>query len=219
MNKNNHIPEHYRDFIHKISHNLRLTPPLYIAPLFLKWSVISALPGIINIAFHARNDLLVQLTTPLFYIPVTLLLIGLGLGMYGVLNSGFPGRESTTTRYLVFSSIGVGLWGLWYLAPLGNEIFYHHTLTLDNGVACSIHTLLLATPPLLSGLFLIRKLAPTKRRQSSLFLFAMATLIGVLIMNFLCPAAHATHILTWHFLPVTAMSIIGAMLGTKLLKW
>jgi hypothetical protein len=219
MNKTEPIAENYLDLIRKISSELTPVKPIQILPLLFKWSLLSIGTCLINIIYHARPDLPEQLNTPLFYLPISLLGVGLALGMYGVLLSGFPGRVPKSRHYILLSGIGTGLWILWYLLPIGIDLLHHHALSLDNGEACSKQVLLMAFIPLLSGLFFLRKLAPTQRRPTSLLLFAMATLIGTLSISFICPSASSVHILGWHFLPIIMMGTLGAGLGLRLFNW
>lgn len=220
MQTRNQVPESFLTIIQGIAKTLKPVKPIRLLPLFLKWGAISVIPIIMTVFDHHRPDLSAQLHETTFYVPILFLGLGLVLGMFGVLASGFPGERRLTSQTLTLSSVVIGMLLLLYFLPLGKDLAQtHHIVALDDGRACSYKVLELSLIPLLSGIFFLKKLCPTRRRQSGLFLFAMSTVIGSLGLHFLCPSANSAHILVWHFFPVFGTSLLGAWVGLRLLKW
>jgi len=143
-------------------------------------------------------------------------LLGFGaaaLAMLGALRLARPGDNPLRTRALP----GLGLLGLWVIAlGVGFVSPALEPSMLGKRPHCVIETQLYAVPPLLLGLWLLRRLAPLQRVWTGALAGAGAGALPALIMNFACMYA-PQHVLFFHLGPAFLVIGVGAWLGSRVL--
>jgi hypothetical protein len=65
----------------------------------------------------------------------------------------------------------------------------------------------------------IRKAAPARLFETGAWAAATSGAVGAFCMRFVCPYENPAHILVWHLAPILALSMLGAIVGQKALKW
>ena len=82
---------------------------------------------------------------------------------------------------------------------------------------CAREVLILAAPPLVVALWLVRRAAPLARVWTGALAGAAAAAVPGLIMQLACMYEPA-HILTYHLAPIAVAAFLGALLGPLALR-
>lgn len=82
---------------------------------------------------------------------------------------------------------------------------------------CACETLLYGTPPMLAGLWLLRRCAVFQRIWAGALVGAAAGAVPGLLMQFACMYV-PEHILTHHLAPAVGLALAGAVLGPLVLR-
>ena len=127
--------------------------------------------------------------------------------------AAIPG--ALTRRFAIVGAALMILWWSFYLVGLVNP-------ALDPSMAgkralCFIETLVYSVPPILLGLFMLRRLYPLQPARAAMTVSLAAGMLPALYMQLACMYAPA-HILLFHMIPGLAMVLAGAALA-KLLPW
>lgn len=127
---------------------------------------------------------------------------------------GFPGH----TGIRRWTSVAFGLLALW----LGAHVvaLWVPALApsmLGKRAACVFEVLLYGMPPMLAGLFLLRRFAPLRRVQAGLLVGAAAGALPALLMQLACMYL-PEHILMFHLGPNAVLALVGAALGPVILR-
>lgn len=127
---------------------------------------------------------------------------------------GFPGREGVKR----WTSFAFGLLGLW----LGAHVLAIWAPAVEPSMlgkraACVFEVLLYGSPPLLAGLFLLRRFAPLRRVRAGLLVGAAAGALPALLMQLACMYL-PEHILMFHLGPNVVLAAVGAALGPLILR-
>jgi hypothetical protein len=84
---------------------------------------------------------------------------------------------------------------------------------------CSRNVLILALPIFAGLLWSFRRLAPARLRVAGAAAGLAAGAFGAALYCLHCPEVSAIFVLTWYTLGIGAMTLLGALLGPKLLRW
>ena len=84
---------------------------------------------------------------------------------------------------------------------------------------CSSTVFLLALPIFAGLLWSFRRLAPTRLRAAGATAGLTAGAWGATLYCLHCPEVSAIFVLTWYSLGIGAASLVGALVGPKLLRW
>jgi hypothetical protein len=68
-------------------------------------------------------------------------------------------------------------------------------------------------------MIVIRKAAPARLIETGAWAAATSGAVGAFCMSFVCPHENPMHILVWHLVPILALSVVGAIVGQRALKW
>jgi hypothetical protein len=68
-------------------------------------------------------------------------------------------------------------------------------------------------------LHVIRKAAPSQLFETGAWAAATSGAVGAFCMSFVCPYENPAHIFVWHLTPILLLSVLGAIVGQKALKW
>jgi len=85
--------------------------------------------------------------------------------------------------------------------------------------ACPINIALLSLPTLITGLWVMTRLAPTQPMIAGASAGLLAGAIGAVAYTLHCPEFAATFLGIWYALGMLVPAIIGALLGPRLLRW
>jgi hypothetical protein len=131
-----------------------------------------------------------------------------------------PGREVSFHLWKSFTPFAI--WSL----LLAISYFYEYTtysfiddIRMTFGPVCFTS---LFTIGLLSSFILfimVKKNRPTLLKRSSLMIFFSGMSLAALLMQFHCSNNNPMHIITSHLLPVIIISVLGYIVGRKILRW
>ncbi len=85
--------------------------------------------------------------------------------------------------------------------------------------SCSLHIVALAAPVYLGVVWALRRLAPTRLALTGAAAGLLAGAAGATVYGLHCDETAALFVLTWYTLGVAACAVLGALLGTRLLRW
>ena len=114
-----------------------------------------------------------------------------------------------------FAAAALLLWTAGYVYGLHDSSLPPSTLGARN--FCELEVLVYGTPPLLAALWLLRRLAPLHRARAGALAGAAAGAIPGLLMQLACLYVPA-HILMFHIGPVAVLGLVGALLGSLVLR-
>lgn len=84
---------------------------------------------------------------------------------------------------------------------------------------CSLRILALSVPIYLATILVLRRLAPTRLALAGAAAGLLAGGVGATIYGLYCAETAATFVVTWYTLGIAASAILGAAIGTRLLRW
>ncbi len=89
----------------------------------------------------------------------------------------------------------------------------------SEGLACSYEILQMALVPLAVLFFILRRGASVHPLRSGIMAATSATMMGTLVLQVICQSPSPVHILAYHVGAVLAISLLGAFLGLRILRW
>lgn len=84
---------------------------------------------------------------------------------------------------------------------------------------CPLLVLILAVPIFAGLLWSFRRLAPTRLRSAGAAAGLTAGAVAAAVYCLHCPEASALFVLTWYSLGIALTTVLGALVGPRLLRW
>ena len=159
------------------------------------------------------------LTEPMFWVRESFC-VTLGVtGIVAVTRLGYPGRKMglLPVGFLVpvlvlWSLAAVALWSV----PPPERI----ALILGRTArACPFLIALLAAPPLIAFIGILRSLAPINLRAAGAAAGFAAGSLGAVAYTLHCPELAAPFISVWYLIGILLSTALGALIGPRLLRW
>ena len=171
------------------------------------------------LVFGVRTDIAQALTLPMFWAKLLLPAVAGLIALWLAMRLSSPGRRPgpapmMLAALLLLAWIGAGA------ALLGAPPAERAGLIFGaTWKTCTLNITLLALPLLGAGLWVIRDLAPTRPASAgaSCGLFAGATAASVYALH--CPEMAAPFVAIWYVLGIGMPAVLGALLGSRLLRW
>jgi len=163
-----------------------------------------------------RPTLARDLSAPMFWTKEAFCVALSAAGLAAVLRLARPGRALGW----VPGGVAAPLIGIWLVAagallaadaPGRTDLFFGQTA----GV-CPFRIALLSAPVLVAIFWAMKALAPTRLRLAGGF---AAGAVGALVYCLHCPELAAPFLGTWYVLGILIPTIIGALIGPRLLRW
>lgn len=204
------------DLIEKLSKDLKPVRPLpragFRAVSLSLWALALAL-FILEQVHPPRTDLAATFQSPVYLAQGLAMMIAGLLAAFAAFRLSVP---DTRLRPPVISSLAsaTGLWGLLIVI----ELFKAPAAMPEATPSCFIGLTIGMSAPLALGLVMMMRSAPVWRGWAG---YAMVLSVGsfaALVMRFICPDDSPGHLLVWHFLPVLALALPGAIAGKILLN-
>ncbi|MEZ0226374.1 MAG: NrsF family protein [Alphaproteobacteria bacterium] len=205
------------DLIEKLSNDVtpvRVLPRAGFRAIFLSlWALALALL-ILEQVHPPRTDLAATFQSPIYLAQGFVMMIAGLLAAFAAFKLSIP---DTRLRRPVVSSLAsaTALWG--FLIVI--ELFKAPAEMPEAAPSCFIGLTIGMSAPLVLGLIMMMRSAPVWRGWAG---YAMVLSVGsfaALVMRFICPDDSPGHLLVWHFLPVLALTLPGALLGKILLNF
>lgn len=166
-----------------------------------------------------RPDLLSSLFRPAYQMEIfPVFLFTLLTGHYAIKLS-IPGERinfDTITVLLVASLsylvLSVG-YDFIYRPEMASKVF------LGAGLKCLSGILLVSAGSTMIMIKLLRSLAPTQMKLTSLMAVSSGTAMSVLTISLYCTIDQALHHVLWVFVPALAIHLMGVRICTRFLRW
>jgi hypothetical protein len=128
---------------------------------------------------------------------------------------GRPGRILSIALLAVVAMIGLSVIELMRAGPGGMmPLMMGHTWSV-----CSLRILALSVPVYFGSILVLRRLAPTRLAIAGAAAGLLAGGVGASVYGLYCAETAATFVVTWYTLGITASAAIGAVIGSRLLRW
>lgn len=166
-----------------------------------------------------RLDVLTRLQAPLFLAEI-LLLFGIAISSAtACMLAMYPDRHQRAGWILwpivLSAALVVLLLVETLLAPDASAILK----TPNHFMDCAICIAIVAIMPSAALFWLLRKGATVTRYRAGVLVVLTASAIGCLTLRLAEPSDVLAHLVLGHYLPTVMFSLLGAVLGGKLLRW
>lgn len=147
----------------------------------------------------------------------TLSLIGTGAAFLSA--AGHPGRSGRTQLvlillpFLVVAALGLGA------VLLSNPMARHDMVFGAEWLTCLVCIPLFAIVPFAALIWALRMAAPTDLRRTGAVAGLVAGALGATAYAFHCSGDSLPFIALWYGAPIVLWTILGALLGPRLLRW
>jgi hypothetical protein len=130
-----------------------------------------------------------------------------------------PGRPMGWRMLAVFGFVGVSAM-VAVVALMGGDPSQRMSLWMGGSFPWCIVTIpLLAAPTAALLAWVLRDLAPTRLASSGAALGAVSGGIGAMAYAMYCPVDSVAFVTTWYAVAIALCAALGAILGTRLLRW
>lgn len=174
---------------------------------------------IVGSLWGVRSDMAIALHTPPFWIK-ELFVLGLTVaGFLGALSLARPdGRARWTAFFAVVFVLGLGALAVLQLmsTPAG---LWKHLIMGNTSAVCPWLIMLLAIPIMFGLSWAMRKMAPTRLRVAGVIVGLTAGALSALIYSVSCDESAMPFVFIWYGGAIAAMSIVGALIGPRALRW
>jgi hypothetical protein len=211
-----------KDPIKELAKNLEPFESLDSYKIFIvKWfffSVVIVLMG--HLMLPVRIDLMFKISDFTFELENILWFLTSFLSASVLYYSSFPERESAKLlkfpTYFALTTLFLILFSRIDFSHSSSEVM--NELNLWRG-RCGF---IILTFSLVQASFMVlwtRKAAPNNTYSAGFWSALSASSLGCLLMQVVCPHDNSTHLLLWHFVPLTVVSFSGGLLARKFLRW
>ena len=101
---------------------------------------------------------------------------------------------------------------------LGYLLFTERNIHGGHGLVCIRDIIVFGALPGIVLLMMLRKGATLYGEWAGSFAILAVSALGALGTQFICKNDNSFHVLLWHFLPVAIFSVIGFLVGRKLIS-
>jgi hypothetical protein len=207
------------DLIDALSRHVEPTPP----PRPIRAAAMAALPGlgvavlILAVLIGVRPDYAAAMPQLLAKAGASALLAGAGgTWLAGTLTPGRAGRgrlamAAGLTALLAGVGIAAGI-----LTPAENRF----AIWLGGGFPwCLVLIPLLAAPVAVGLVVLARRLAPVRLTTAGAAIGATSGAVGAMVYAMHCPVDQVAFVGTWYAAAIALCAGLGALMGSRLLRW
>ena len=208
------------DLIELLARDVRTTPPGVVNRRLLAALAAGGLVTFAIVALGLRcQPLLAAAQQPWFWMKAAYTGLLAVAGAIIVRRLSVPGARvgaaPLTAGLLILAMLALGAGQILSAAPAGRlALWLGHTWKI-----CSPLILLLAIPIYVSLIAAIRSLAPTRPALSGAAAGFAAGALAATLYGLHCPEQGAAFVATWYTLGITAATVLGAMAGSRLLRW
>lgn len=210
------------DLIERLAAETRAVPHGAIERRFVRNLSLGGLAAlaVVFVALGLRPDLVHATAGPSFWIKgVYSALVGVA-GLTLARRVARPGRTGGLAPWLALSFATFALAGFAAVelsaAPPAQrlEMWLGHSWR-----ECPVRILAVSAPLLVAGLLAMRRFAPTRPVTAGLAVGLTAGGLGATLYGLHCRESTAAFLATWYVLGMAGVGLIGAALGSRLLKW
>jgi hypothetical protein len=143
----------------------------------------------------------------------------IGLGTLFLVAAAYPGRNPRrrlafiTLPFLAIASLGLG--AILLATPMARQ----DMIFGPEWLSCLVWIPLFAIAPFGALTWALRMAAPTELRRTGAVAGLVAGALGATAYAFHCPGDSIPFIAIWYGLPILFWTLLGAILGPRLLRW
>lgn len=192
--------------------------PLYRFALLITLGVLTSI-AIMMATLGLRPNMVELAMLPAFWIKMAFVIALAGTGWITVTRLATPGMRTTMLPALIAAPI-VLIW-LAAAASLMNAAPEERATLFwgDTWHYCSWLIAILSLPIFVAVLKVMRELAPTRLRIAGAGAGFAAGAAATLIYSFHCPEIEAPFIGFWYLIGILIPTGVGALIGTRVLRW
>jgi hypothetical protein len=180
---------------------------------------VMAAAGLMAVLLGVNPHLLQDVSVPMGWAKFAFVAALLMSALRATLRLARPGASLAGMPAALAAPV-LGMWLLAAMALVGTDRTRWPELVLGQTAAtCPFLIALLATPVFLGGLWALRGLAPTRLRLAGASVGLLAGAAGACVYAIHCPELAASFLGTWYVLGIAIPTVLGALLGPRLLRW
>ena len=177
-----------------------------------------AIAGVLMVSFlHVRPDIGTAMMPVMWKAAFSAAAAGAALPL--LMRLARPGRPLGWRVIAVLGFLGLSA-AITGVALIGGDPSQRMSLWMGGAFPWCIVTIpLLAAPTAALLAWVLRDLAPTRLASSGAALGAVSGGIGAMAYAMYCPVDSVAFVTTWYALAIALCAAVGAVLGTRLLRW
>lgn len=166
-----------------------------------------------------RPDMAAALGTSPFWIKEFFVLGLTAIGFFAVLNLARPDGKAGRSAFLAFAlALGLGALAMLQLASMPMDL-WKRLIMGNTSAVCPWLIMLLAIPVMFGLIWAMRRMAPTRLRVAGAMAGLTAGALSALIYSVSCDESAMPFVFIWYGGAIAAMSIVGALIGPRVLRW
>jgi len=175
--------------------------------------------ALVAVVLGYRPDMLAATLTAMFWIKFAYTLALAGLAVWTVDRLARPGAPAVRRAlWLSAPIVALVILATWQLAGAEPSARRHMLMGVSAAV-CPWRIVAFALPPLAGLLWAVRGLAPTRLAHAGAMAGIAAGGLGAAAYALSCQEATGPFVVIWYSLGVLAVGAIGAVLGSRVLRW
>lgn len=210
--------ERHRLLVEALAATVRPVRPLWPVRVRLGlWLLLESIV-LLWVATHTDNDFMRKLGHLEYALELAFFAAAATLAAMMALRVAIPGRSAGPREValaIVLVLIGTALVMVGEPARTG----YPLGEFLHVGIGCAVRTCVLAALPWLALWWAVKRGAPMRGAAAGALTGAAALLFAFALMRIGCPIDEPLHLVTWHLLPVLALTALSALAGAAWLRF
>jgi hypothetical protein len=210
--------ERHRLLVEALAATVRPVRPLWPVRVRLGlWLLLESIV-LLWVATHTDNDFMRKLGHLDYALELAFFAAAATLAAMMALRVAIPGRSAGPREValaIVLVLIGTALVMVGEPARTG----YPLGEFLHVGIGCAVRTCVLAALPWLALWWAVKRGAPMRGAAAGALTGAAALLFAFALMRIGCPIDEPLHLVTWHLLPVLALTALSALAGAAWLRF
>ncbi len=207
--------------VSRLAGELQPTSPHFVGNRLLAGAAIGAGVSmlLLSLSLGYRPDLAQASLSPAFWVKLAYAVALFALSLWALQRLSRPGGAARARRWWLAAPVAavtaVALWQLSQTAPAGRMPM----VVGQTAAVCPWYILLFAMPPFAGLLWALRGLAPTRLALTGATIGIAAGGAGAGIYALHCGEATIPFLAVWYSLGVAITGMIGAAVGSRLLRW
>jgi hypothetical protein len=174
---------------------------------------------LMQLLLGTRHDIGHALLLPAFWIKFCFALVLSVVGALAVRKLSAPGAKLGGLAPMVAMPIvalwGLAAWVLWQAPPQARaELVWGQTWRV-----CTVLIVVLAVPVFIAALVAMKRRAPTRLRTAGAAAGLASGATAAMVYCLHCPEMSPAFVGVWYVLGIAAMTLVGALIGPKVLSW
>jgi hypothetical protein len=166
-----------------------------------------------------RADLAQAAVDPMLWIKISFSAVLLAGGLIASLRLARPGASSGRVGWLIAAPLLV-IWGLAVVELIGADPARRVALALgQTWASCPLLVAGLSLPGMVAFTWAMKGLAPTRLRLAGGATGLVSGALGATVYCLHCPESAAPFIGVWYVIGILIPTLIGALIGPRVLRW